>query len=297
MDVRSLRYALTLADELHFGRAAHAHYIAPQPFGRRIQQLERELGTKLFERTSRRVALTPAGERFLPRARRVLAQLDDLMRTAEGDHGEPVLRVGVLGFGLADRWPTTRALLARYRPDLGFSYVELDWETQYDAVRTGEVDVAVVHDVGGAGDLVVEQVTATERCAAVPVESDLAAADHLTESDVADCPRVMPVGQPGLAEWGGGETARGGVAVRSPANLAADVATTGRIGFHAEPASRYFPHPGVRYVPLEGPRAVAAIATRPRDRRDSVVAFRTAVLAGATVEGLAGADGAGREPR
>jgi DNA-binding transcriptional LysR family regulator len=66
VDVRSLRFALTLADELHFGRAASAHYIAAQAFGRRIQELERELGTKLFERTSRRVALTPAGERFLP---------------------------------------------------------------------------------------------------------------------------------------------------------------------------------------------------------------------------------------
>lgn len=288
MDVQTLRYALTLADELHFGRAARAHYIAEQPFGRRIRRLERELGTTLFERTSRRVALTPAGERFLPRARRVLAQMDDLMRTAEGDHSEPVLRIGLLGFGLADRWPATRALLAQHRSDLALSYVEVDWETQYDAVRTGEVDVAVVHDVGGADDLVLERVMDTERYAVVPVDSELAAADRLTEPDVVDRPRVMPVGQPGLAEWGGGESTRSGVEVRSPANVAAAVATTGRIGFHGEPATRFFPHPGVRYLPLEGPSAVVAIASRQRDRRDAVAAFRAAVHASAAVERLAG---------
>jgi DNA-binding transcriptional LysR family regulator len=287
MDVRSLRYALTLADELHFGRAARAHYIAAQAFGRRIQELERELGTTLFERTSRRVALTAAGERFLPRARRVLAQMDDLMRTAEGDHCEPVLRIGVLGFGLADRWPDTRALLGRHRADLAFSYVELDWGTQYDAVRSGEVDVAVVHDVGGADDLVVERVMDAERYAVVPAESELAAAERLTELDVVDQQWVVPVGQPGLVEWGGGGATRRGVEVRSPAGVPAAVATSGSISFHGEPATRFFPHPGVRYLPLEGPSAVVAIATRPRDRRDAVVAFRTAVLASAEVERLA----------
>lgn len=286
MDVRSLRYALTLADELHFGRAARAHYITAQAFGRRIQELEREVGAKLFHRTSRRVALTPAGERFLPRARRVLAQMDDLMRTAEGERAESVLRIGVLGFGLADRWATTRALLTRHRRDLELSYLEVDWETQYDAVRTGEVDVAVVHDVGGADDLVVERVMDTGRNAVVPAGSDLADADHLTESDIADRPRIRLVGQPGLAEWGG-EPASGEVEVRSPSTVATAVATTGRIGFHAEPATRFFPHPDVRYVPLDGPGAVVAIATRPRDHRHAVTAFRTAVLASSATERLA----------
>ncbi|GAA3791162.1 LysR family transcriptional regulator [Amycolatopsis tucumanensis] len=288
MDVRSLRYALTLAEELHFGRAARAHYIAAQPFGRRIQELERELGVKLFERTSRRVALTPAGERFLPRARRVLAEMDELMRTAEGDHAEPVLRVGVLGFGLADRWAATRTLLATHHPELELSYRELDWVTQYDAVRTGEVDVAVLHDVGGADDLLVEPVMNTARCAVVPAESELAGAGRLSAADIADVPRVKLVGQPGLADWGGAPTRRD-VEVRSPAHVATAVATTGRIGFHGEPATRFFPHPGVRYLPLEGPDPVVAIASRRNDRRDTVAAFRRATLASPAADSLAAA--------
>ncbi|MHC3472620.1 LysR family transcriptional regulator [Streptomyces sp. 7R007] len=287
MDIQSLRYALTLADELHFGRAASAHYIAAQPFGRRIQELERDLGARLFERTSRRVCLTPAGERFLPRARRVLADLDALMQTAEGDHTEPVLRIGVLGFGLADRWPATRALLAQRHPELELVYVELDWENQYDAVRTGEVDVAIVHDVGGAEDLLLERVMDTPRYAVVPADAELADADHLTVSDVSDRPCVAPVGQPGLTDWCGGRPTRGGVEVRSPTNIPAAVATTGLIGVHAEPATRFLPHPGVCYLPLDGPRAVVAVVSRIRDQREPVAAFRTAAHASAAIDRLA----------
>ncbi|WP_236795190.1 LysR family transcriptional regulator [Amycolatopsis sp. GM8] len=288
MDVRSLRYALTLAEELHFGRAARAHFIAAQPFGRRIQELERELGTRLFERTSRRVSLTAAGERFMPRARRVLAQLDSLMEAAEGDHVEPVLRVGVLGFGLADRWAVTRSVLARYRPELELAYVELDWVNQYDAVRTGEVDVAIVHNVGGADDLVVESVMDTGRYAVVPAESELADADHLTDADVFDHPLIALVGQPGLSDWSGDGPRGNRVGVRSPANIPIAVATTGCLSLHGEPAARFFPHPGVRYLPLDdGPHAIVAIASRKRERRDTVAAFRSAVHASAAMERLA----------
>ncbi|WP_433181416.1 LysR family transcriptional regulator [Actinoallomurus sp. CA-150999] len=78
MDIRSLRYAITLAEELHFGRAAQQHYIGAQPFGRHIQNLERELGVRLFERTSRRVTLTPAGARVLAEARAIVDAVDAL---------------------------------------------------------------------------------------------------------------------------------------------------------------------------------------------------------------------------
>ncbi len=285
MDLRSLQYALTLADELHFGRAAQAHYIGAQPFGRVIRELEHELGTRLFDRTSRRVELTAAGQRFLPRAQRVLRDIDTLMQVAEDDRDDPVLRVGVLGFGLADHWSVTRALLARHRPELRIAYVELDWERQYDAVRTGEVDVAILHDVGGAEGLALERVMDLERYAVVPVESDLAAADRLTSSDIVDHPCVTPVGQPGLSEWSGSQNFVG-AQVRSPGNIPSAVAATGMVGVYAEPGRRYMPHPGVRYLPLEGPAAIVGIASRAGEQREQVRAFRQAVRAGTTIDEL-----------
>ena len=283
MDIRSLRYATTLADTLHFGRAAQLHYIAAQPFGRRIQALERELGTPLFVRTSRRVALTPAGERFLPRARQVLAQLDALVGQVDGAPDDAgVLRIGVLGFGLADRWPDVRDLFAAHCPGVAVSSVELDWTDQYDAVRTGEVDVALVHDVGGADDLVLDAAFEVDRYAVVPAGSELADAERLTAADVDGQQWVCPVGgAPGLAEWGGVAGTRGSVQVRSPSGVATAVVTSGRLGMHAEPARRYFPHPGVRYVPLDGAPARIAVASRPGDPRHAVAVFRAAARAAA----------------
>ncbi|GAA4827721.1 hypothetical protein GCM10023201_13390 [Actinomycetospora corticicola] len=281
MDVRALRYAVTLAETLHFGRAAQAHFIAAQPFGRRIQALERELGTPLFARTSRRVALTPAGERFLPRARQALAGLDALVDEVDVRRDVPgVLRIGVLGFGLADLWPDVWDLVEARCPDLVVETVELTWADQYDAVRSGEVDLALVHDVGGADDLALDRVLTTGRVAVVPVRSEFAGADRLTGSDVAGHRLVSPVGaSAGLAEWGEGGGGRGRVTVRSPAGVATAVATSGWLGLHAEPARRFFPHPGVRYVPMDGPPATVAVASRPGERRDAVAVVRAAARA------------------
>ncbi|MBF8194633.1 LysR family transcriptional regulator [Nonomuraea sp. K274] len=85
MEVRLLRYAVTLAEELHFGRAAERHHISQQPFGQYIRRLEREVGTRLFERTSRRVTVTPAGARLVAEARLLLEAVDQLAEHARSD--------------------------------------------------------------------------------------------------------------------------------------------------------------------------------------------------------------------
>lgn len=76
LDLRALRYFVAAAEELQFTRAAARLFVAQQALSREIAALERRLGTPLFTRTTRRVALTPAGERLLARARELLALHD-----------------------------------------------------------------------------------------------------------------------------------------------------------------------------------------------------------------------------
>jgi DNA-binding transcriptional LysR family regulator len=90
LDIRSLRYFVAVAEELHFTRAAARIFVAQQALSREIQRFERQLGSPLFARTTRQVTLTPEGRRLLPRARELVA-LHDLIRAEIREPARPIL--------------------------------------------------------------------------------------------------------------------------------------------------------------------------------------------------------------
>src|SRR6185503_11617230 len=92
MDLRHIRTFLALAEELHFGRAAHRLRVAQSAVSQTLRALEEEIGAALLERSTRHVRLTPAGQQYVQHARAALAQLDDgaaaALRAASGEVGE-----------------------------------------------------------------------------------------------------------------------------------------------------------------------------------------------------------------
>ncbi|MCP9945670.1 LysR family transcriptional regulator [Streptomyces somaliensis] len=91
IELRLLRAFTAVAEELHFTRAAARLYVAQQALSRDIRRLERRLGTELFARTTRQVALTADGERLRPYAQAVLAAYDDLVGAFSGAGPRPLL--------------------------------------------------------------------------------------------------------------------------------------------------------------------------------------------------------------
>lgn len=148
MELRHLRYFVAVAEELHFGRAASRLHISQPPLSRQIRELEKELGTDLFWRTKRRVELTPAGEAFLPEARRTLDQAQRAVRIAERT-GRGELGRLVVGFVEAAIYSgLLPAAIQRYRagfPDVAVELRETVSKDQPVALRDGTIDVGLAH--------------------------------------------------------------------------------------------------------------------------------------------------------
>jgi len=147
MDLRHLRYFLCVAEEMHFGRAAERLGISQPPLSQQIRALEEELGARLFERTSRRVALTEAGRMFLPEARQALAQVERAAQVARlTQRGE----MGRLGLGFTASAPfvprVTEALYSflQSRPQVELIVKELAHNDQIAGIARGELDLGIV---------------------------------------------------------------------------------------------------------------------------------------------------------
>jgi DNA-binding transcriptional LysR family regulator len=144
-ELRHFRYFVAVAEELNFSRAARRLRMAQPPLSAAIRQLESELGTELFRRTSREVALTEAGRVLLDGARRTLAEADQAVtatrRTGEGKLGR--LRIG---FSWSARFETLPALGQAFRaarPDVELLTEEMWNARMIEALRAGVIDLAV----------------------------------------------------------------------------------------------------------------------------------------------------------
>ena len=179
VELRLLRYFVTVATERHVGRAAERLHMTQPPLSRAIRQLETELGAVLFDRTPHGVELTPAGEVLLADAVPLLDQAGQLrLRVATASDGA-LLRLGSLA-DTADQ--AGQELVAAFRdrqPGVEIAIIETDLSDPTAGLRSGRVDLALTRtpfsDTGVATATI-----RTDRVGVVVADSDPVAAQAAT---------------------------------------------------------------------------------------------------------------------
>lgn len=145
MDIRHLRYFVAVAETLSFAKGAQDLHMSQPPLSKRIANLEEELGVRLFDRSSRKVALTPAGQALLPQARAAVEAFDSAIRVARAVSPNQSRRLRV---SLAPE--TSRSVLLDVVNRLHRQNVEVNiceagtWE-QERLLAAGEIDVGVLY--------------------------------------------------------------------------------------------------------------------------------------------------------
>ncbi len=143
MELRQLRYFVTLAEELHFGRAAAREHIVQSALSQQLQRLERELGVLLLDRTTHHVELTAAGSAFLIEARQILAHIERAAVAAQrAASSSPILRVGVVDASYDSMPQILREVQQRY-PEVEIHQVEAGVPEQFRLLADGRLDVGI----------------------------------------------------------------------------------------------------------------------------------------------------------
>jgi DNA-binding transcriptional LysR family regulator len=146
MELRHLRYFVTLAEELHFGRAAERLHIAQPPLSQQIRQLENELGFELFHRTKRKVELSEAGEAFLVEVQQIFRQLEQAIflgrQVSRGEIGQLV--IGFVSSAAYNILPDILRIFRNSFTNVSLELHELTTDEQLRWLESGRIDVGFV---------------------------------------------------------------------------------------------------------------------------------------------------------
>jgi DNA-binding transcriptional LysR family regulator len=250
---RRLRQFIAVAEELNFTRAAARVFVAQQALSQQIRRLEADLGVTLFDRNTRQVTLTRAGEVFLADARRLVAEADAAVErvrlAAAGKSG--ALRLGFAPGGMREATRTVLAAFERSHPEIEVRLVETAWEDPSAGLRSGACDVGVVALPNGVDGLDTVPIDTWPPCVAQSRRHPITSASSLTAEDLRDLPVVGYDVPPDsfYSRWNTGAPA---VRARTtPAWLAA-VATGRGVGVVSAAIRHLYDFPDLAYLPVTG---------------------------------------------
>lgn len=198
MELRHLRYFVAVAETCHFGRAAEQLHVAQPALSYAIRQLEAELGVTLFNRTTRQVSLTAAGEFLRSEAHRILAGVEDaergVRRIARGSGG--VLRLGLTGTAAFSHLPRIARLVKRELPAVALE-IQADMLTpaQCDGLRSGALDLGVLRPPAVGEGVEMATVDVESLVLAVSVDHRLAVEPVVSLTDLRSEPFIAYAGR------------------------------------------------------------------------------------------------------
>jgi DNA-binding transcriptional LysR family regulator len=249
VDARHLRAFLAVAEEGGFSSAAAFLRVSQPALSRTVRQLEVHLGTKLFERSTHHVAITPAGEALRPRAAAAIAALDAALDPAQAP-ARP-LRLGYPWSALGRR---TGPVLRRWQELHPQTPVELRRvDSRFGGLSTGRVDVALIRGnsplIGGPAGMRFRELAEEPRYAALPAGHRLAGKDEVSLADLA--PEAVVVntltGVTSLDLWPVGGRPKQTVATDNTDDWLLAISSGRGIGVSGISTVETYQHPGVIY--------------------------------------------------
>jgi DNA-binding transcriptional LysR family regulator len=194
MELRQLRYFVAVAQELHFAHAAARLNIAQQSLSFQIKQLEDELGTPLFERTTRRVELTIAGQLFLKEVTAAFHHLqtgvENVQRVGRGEIGR--LAVGYHSTSLYNIMPAIVRLFRERHPDVQLVLQEIPAPALESSILSGDIDLGISSLSDNPSPELAYEIVYRDRVAvALPKEHPLENCDGIALATLSAEPFVM----------------------------------------------------------------------------------------------------------
>lgn len=194
MELRQLRCFAAVAEELHFGRAAERLHMLPSALGRQVRLLEEELGAPLLLRTTRHVALTPAGNLLLREAREILARAEQAARAVRemARAASPVLRIGAIDSAAAGLLPELLYAFHARHPEIPTELMEGKSSRLLPLLVRGRLDLGLVRPPVEEPGIVFEHLLTERPVAALPSTHPLAARRRLRPRDLEALPLILP---------------------------------------------------------------------------------------------------------
>lgn len=287
MNVKRISLAISLADTLHFGRAAEQANIAQSSLSAQIARLEDELGFRIFERTSRNVVLTKAGCLFIDHAKRIIGAMEASIQECQelALRNRDVLRVGFFGESSAELEHRIFSLFRLANPNIQLVFSELNMANQVQSLISEKVDAAFLRLPIDDERLECIPLLEEPRVAAVPCNHEMAEAAQLHVSDLEGKPFAVACDAAPI-EWARfwslghtGDHTHGFPKVASIPESLATIAYGNAFDTFPLRTTRFFQHPGVRYVPLvDASHSTLALVSR-RDSSRSVRLLQRCVAA------------------